>query len=108
MWRLVRNAFSRIIRLKETVIPLLYYTLYDGFSFFLNSRRAFTATLFFYRFRRICRDKPVSVFIPVDRVVNRRIASPRRTDREEITSVHLRLRARNEFPKPHDDVIIFI
>lgn len=93
MWRLVRNAFSRIIRLKEK-LSYYYYMLYNGFSFFLDSRHAFTAALF-YRFRR---DKPVSVFIPVDRAENRRIASPRRTHRKEITSVHRRLQARNVFP----------
>lgn len=97
MWRLVWNAFSRIIRLKENVISLhairrIFFFLVFRHCYYYNTLLSFSCPT---------RDKPVSPFIPVDCIVNRLISSFRRTNLVEMTfsSPNLSLKYRKHFLK---------
>lgn len=102
IWRLVRNAFSRIIRLKENVISL--HAVRRIFFFLVFRRFYYWNTLL--SFSCPARDKPVSTFIPVDRIANRLISSSRRTNWVEMTfsPPNLPLKNRNTFSELHYDI----
>lgn len=102
MWRLVRNAFSRIIRLKENVISLhavrrIFFFLIFRRFYYCNTLLSLSCPVW---------DKPVSAFIPVDRIVNRLISSSRRTNWVKMTfsPPNLPLKDRNTFSELHDDI----